>query len=258
MNENAYPIDRSRQPNQLNQKVPVLNGQLKQSQNGRVAVVTTDRSQWARTADKAKFRWIFWLAVLLSAAILLGSCKNNGSSESAVNPSDTAGLAAFNAQKTADSLSAVENGENAGQNVSQNVGQNVGQNAPANADHTSGIDAGNVSENDENEGTGQIKSVNDNYNNGDDVDDGRYADNGSGGAAPTEEASNREAVPAKKKKFNDASKGAVIGAGSGAVLGAIISKKNRGLGAVIGAAVGGGAGYGIGKHKDNKKAKQGE
>ncbi|QEC74188.1 glycine zipper 2TM domain-containing protein [Arachidicoccus ginsenosidivorans] len=49
-----------------------------------------------------------------------------------------------------------------------------------------------------------------------------------------------------------------MGAGSGAVIGAIVDKKNRGLGAVIGAAVGGGAGYGIGKHKDNKKAKEGQ
>ena len=44
----------------------------------------------------------------------------------------------------------------------------------------------------------------------------------------------------------------MIGAGTGAVAGAIINKRNRGAGAVIGGVVGGAAGYGIGRAQDKK------
>ncbi len=57
---------------------------------------------------------------------------------------------------------------------------------------------------------------------------------------------------AQKKKWSKRAKGAVIGAGSGVVLGAVIVKKNRALGAVIGGVVGGGVGYGIGRSMDKK------
>lgn len=60
------------------------------------------------------------------------------------------------------------------------------------------------------------------------------------------------AEPAKKKGMSKAAKGAIIGAGAGAVTGAIIAKKNRGLGAVVGGAAGAGVGYGVGRHMDNK------
>jgi hypothetical protein len=56
----------------------------------------------------------------------------------------------------------------------------------------------------------------------------------------------------KKKGWSKAAKGTVIGAGSGAILGAIISKNNRAAGAAIGAVLGGGVGYGIGRSKDKK------
>jgi hypothetical protein len=59
--------------------------------------------------------------------------------------------------------------------------------------------------------------------------------------------------PAKKKKgWSKAAKGTVIGAGVGAAAGAIIVKKNRGLGAAAGAVLGGGAGYGVGRSMDKK------
>lgn len=63
------------------------------------------------------------------------------------------------------------------------------------------------------------------------------------------------AAPSKKKGMSGKTKGALIGAGSGAVVGALVAKKNRGLGAVVGAAVGGGTGYIIGNKSDKKKGK---
>lgn len=57
---------------------------------------------------------------------------------------------------------------------------------------------------------------------------------------------------AEKKGWSKAAKGTVIGAGSGAIIGAVVNKKNRAAGAVIGGVVGGGAGYGIGRAKDKK------
>ncbi|WP_348822209.1 YMGG-like glycine zipper-containing protein [Flavobacterium aestuarii] len=69
---------------------------------------------------------------------------------------------------------------------------------------------------------------------------------------------NTAAVPAKKKGWSGAAKGAVIGAGVGAATGAIVSKK-KGEGAVIGGLVGAGVGAGTGaiiddstKNKDKK------
>jgi hypothetical protein len=59
--------------------------------------------------------------------------------------------------------------------------------------------------------------------------------------------------PEKKKGWSNAAKGAVIGAGAGAIGGAILSKK-KGLGAVIGGVVGAAGGYIIGKNIDKKNA----
>ncbi len=59
------------------------------------------------------------------------------------------------------------------------------------------------------------------------------------------------AVAEEKKGWSNAAKGAVIGAGAGAIGGAIISKK-KGTGAVIGGVLGAAGGYIIGKSKDKK------
>jgi YMGG-like Gly-zipper len=59
-------------------------------------------------------------------------------------------------------------------------------------------------------------------------------------------------VATRKKGWSKAAKGTVIGAGAGAIAGAIINKKNRGAGAVIGGILGAGAGYGIGRSMDKK------
>ena len=56
---------------------------------------------------------------------------------------------------------------------------------------------------------------------------------------------------AKNKGWSKAAKGTAIGAGSGAVLGAIISKK-KGTGAVVGGIIGAAGGYVLGKKQDKK------
>jgi hypothetical protein len=55
----------------------------------------------------------------------------------------------------------------------------------------------------------------------------------------------------KKEGWSKAAQGAVIGGATGAVGGAIISKK-KGMGAAVGAAVGAAGGYIIGREKDKK------
>lgn len=59
----------------------------------------------------------------------------------------------------------------------------------------------------------------------------------------------------KKKGLNKAAQGAIIGGVTGAVGGAIISKK-KGVGAVVGAVVGAAGGYIIGKKMDKKDKKE--
>ena len=54
-----------------------------------------------------------------------------------------------------------------------------------------------------------------------------------------------------KKGWSNKAKGTAIGAGAGAVTGAVVSH-NKGKGAIIGGAVGAGAGYLVGRHKDKK------
>jgi len=56
----------------------------------------------------------------------------------------------------------------------------------------------------------------------------------------------------KKKGWSKGAKYAAIGGGSGAILGAVINKRNRVAGGVIGAIIGGGAGYVFGHSKDKK------
>lgn len=60
----------------------------------------------------------------------------------------------------------------------------------------------------------------------------------------------------KKKKMGNVAKGAIIGAGVGAVTGAVVSKK-KGQGAIVGGVLGAGAGAGVGAII-NKKQQQKE
>lgn len=67
---------------------------------------------------------------------------------------------------------------------------------------------------------------------------------------------NTASVPGKKKGWNNATKGAVIGGAAGAAGGAIIVSKKKGVGAVVGAVVGAASGYIIGKDMDKKDKKK--
>lgn len=60
----------------------------------------------------------------------------------------------------------------------------------------------------------------------------------------------------QRKGWSGAAKGAVIGAGAGAIGGAIINKKDRGTGAVIGGLAGAGLGAGTGAIIDSEKKKK--
>jgi hypothetical protein len=73
----------------------------------------------------------------------------------------------------------------------------------------------------------------------------------SGTVASRSGTSTQPAAQTQKKGWSKAAKGTAIGAGSGAVVGAIISKK-KGRGAIIGGVVGAGVGYGVGRSKDKK------
>lgn len=71
---------------------------------------------------------------------------------------------------------------------------------------------------------------------------------GTGGGTATQPVAT---TTEKKKGWSAAAKGAAIGAGTGAIGGAIISKK-KGLGAIVGGVVGAAGGYIIGKDIDKK------
>ncbi len=62
-------------------------------------------------------------------------------------------------------------------------------------------------------------------------------------------------APAKKKGWSHTAKGAVVGAGAGAVTGAIVNKDHL-KGAAIGTVVGAGMGAGIGAIVDHEKKKK--
>lgn len=61
----------------------------------------------------------------------------------------------------------------------------------------------------------------------------------------------------KKRKISRPVEGALIGAGVGAISGAIINKSDRGKGAIIGGVIGAGVGAGTGVIIDNKQKKKG-
>jgi hypothetical protein len=74
----------------------------------------------------------------------------------------------------------------------------------------------------------------------------------SSSAAPVAMTSESSNAAKSKRGISKAAKGAIIGGVAGAAGGAIINKKNRGVGAVIGGVLGAGAGYGIGRGMDKK------
>lgn len=81
------------------------------------------------------------------------------------------------------------------------------------------------------------------------------AGSGSGGGSGSNTSNEAAPAPVRDKGWSDAAKGTAIGAGTGAVLGAVIAKNDRGKGAVVGGVVGAGAGYIIGRHRDKKSGR---
>ncbi|QES87445.1 glycine zipper domain-containing protein [Rhizosphaericola mali] len=71
-------------------------------------------------------------------------------------------------------------------------------------------------------------------------------------ASSSSSESSRTTTAKKKKGMSKATKGTIIGAGAGALTGALVTKHKRGIGALVGAAVGGGTGYVIGHSQDKK------
>ena len=79
----------------------------------------------------------------------------------------------------------------------------------------------------------------------------RSSGSNSSGSGTASSGSGTTQTPAKKEGWSKAAKGAVIGGASGAVVGAVVSKK-KGKGAIIGGILGAGGGYVIGRSKDKK------
>lgn len=73
-------------------------------------------------------------------------------------------------------------------------------------------------------------------------------------AAPAPRQYSETQTTTQKKGWSSAAKGAVIGAGAGALGGVLIDKKD-GRGAIIGGLVGAGTGYLIGRDKDKKSGR---
>ena len=72
------------------------------------------------------------------------------------------------------------------------------------------------------------------------------------GSGSMNTVSQNQAKTTQKKGWSKAAKYGVIGGGGGAVIGAVVNKRNRVAGGVIGGIVGGGLGYLIGRHQDKK------
>lgn len=68
-------------------------------------------------------------------------------------------------------------------------------------------------------------------------------------------SSSSQGTTAQKKGISEAAKGTAIGVVSGAALGAIVNKKNRGGGAVVGGIIGGATGYTLGRAQDRKSGR---
>lgn len=76
---------------------------------------------------------------------------------------------------------------------------------------------------------------------------------GDAAAAANNTSTTVATTPVKKDKgLSHAAKGTIVGAGTGAITGAILNKDHRGTGAIIGTVIGAGAGYLIGRSTDKK------
>lgn len=157
----------------------------------------------------------------LSTVAIMASCSNNNPRTAAetkvITPTDTAGLAQFQAWKAQNELAVSQQNLAATQPTKEIIREKVVYvNKPTTRRSSSSTRRSSSSGN----SNGVYNSTSQNT--------------------------------AKKKGWSKAAKGAVIGGAGGAVLGAVINKRNRGAGAVIGGVLGAGVGYGIGRSKDKK------
>ena len=105
----------------------------------------------------------------------------------------------------------------------------------------------------------ESKNINNNKTAGSPKVNNNTAPNNSGSGTTTTTTTTTTApapAPAPRDKgWSDAAKGTAIGGGAGAVLGAVINKKDPVTGAVIGTVIGAGTGYAIGRSKDRKSGR---
>jgi hypothetical protein len=164
----------------------------------------------------------------LTTVAIMASCSNDNPRTAAetkiITPTDTAGLAQFQAWKMQNELAATQQAQQnlvAEQPVKEVVKERVVYvNKPAPRRKASTARSSTSSSGNSGSSSGSSSSTSQNT--------------------------------AKKEGWSKAAKGAVIGGVGGAVIGGVVNKRNRGAGAVIGGVLGAGAGYGIGRSKDKK------
>ena len=175
----------------------------------------------------------------LSSVVIMASCSQNSARPEAetktITPTDTAGLAQFQAWKAQNELAVAQQQQAAQQPepTKEVVRERVvyvkeprRTTSPSRSNTTAKPSTGS---------SGSTGSA------------GSTGTSSEGTSEGTETAQTE-----KKEGWSKAAKGAVIGGAGGAAAGAIINKRNRAAGAVIGGVIGGAAGYGIGKAKDKK------
>lgn len=164
----------------------------------------------------------------LSTVAIMASCSNNNprtaaETQTLIPPADTAGLAQFQAWKAQNELAVASQLAQQNQLAAEPVREVVRERVvyvdrPTSSRRSSGSTA-------------------------------RRSSSGSSGSSGT---TGSTGTTQQKKGWSKAAKGAVIGGAGGAVVGAVINKRNRAAGAVIGGVLGGAVGYGIGRGQDKK------
>ncbi|HYO22005.1 MAG TPA: glycine zipper domain-containing protein [Flavisolibacter sp.] len=168
----------------------------------------------------------------LSTVAVMASCSNDNQRTAAqtqtiIPPADTAGLAQFQAWKAQNELAVANQLAQQNQVVAEQSVREVVRERVVYVDRpttTRRSSSGSTA---------------------------RRSSSGSSGSSNSGTASTGTTTQ-QKKGWSKTAKGAVIGGAGGAVLGAVINKRNRAAGAVIGGVLGGAAGAVIGRGQDKK------
>ena len=173
------------------------------------------------------------LSVLAIASVMM-ACNNSASTEAQVAQAKQATLDSINRVQSAQQLADAER-----QHVIDSMNLIAANTKPRVIEHT----------------TVRTESRNSGYSS----NNGSSNNGNSNAAAPTttSSSSSTTTTTTKKKGWTGAEKGALIGAGAGAITGAMVDKK-KGEGAIVGGLLGAGGGAGVGalleKRKKNKEA----